>query len=357
MSLVSIFMPDLSLPSVENETDRDKKLRMVQQQHMQRMAAIASYNAYLREQNDFVPMRFWEPPPAELTGKQQLYDHVTNKLAQGEIIHPELARRYVHHVYYNEFSDIDLLLSRGGLGGMSLDDKLTLYESIAQECHSKNTEYLGALNAEMGLTDEFFAQEAEETAEFFSEQNLRYLARTHPKLIAGLEAMMTSPASLSEAAKANTYQMLSDAYCDFCEIPRKQVNCRHDPDSLLYGFYQPRNDSIMLNTNTDLFRRDPFAVIETLIHEARHGKQHEMGRAYHHGEIPRSHPSYVPARVFYANIKTVDGYVNPQYDYSGYHGQPAEIDARKAGEVAINNLRKNLPALMRQTAPAPACAL
>ena len=282
---------------------------------------------------------------------EEVYQHTTSALNQGNHVPPDLARRFLNNLHYGSFAETDPELQASGIGGLNLEAKLTLYESIAQEHNERNLQYLSALNAEMKLGSDFYTRGTKESAQFFESGNLSYLANANPNLMIGLSRLLKGQGQIKPDVKEKIYQGLIDAYCDFCEIPRKQIHFRHNKDTKLQGFYSPQDDSITMNTNTDDFRSNPVGTIETLIHEARHGKQHALANAYRTGEIPVGHPNHVAARVFHANINTVGGYIGAGRNYSAYYGQPAEVDARTAGESAVAALRKNMKHLVQNSQP------
>ncbi len=272
---------------------------------------------------------------------EELYAHATSQLEAGNHLSSATARRYLNNLMYEGFREIDPELQAKGIAGLSLDTKLILYESIAQEFHPQNLQYLMALNDEMGLARDFYACEAEESTSFFSMDNIETLQNQYPNLINSLDRLLKSPTSFNIEAKSNIFQQLVDAYCIYCEIPRLNVRCKFEEDEGLQGFYSAYDKSITLNTNTDNFRRNPLGTIETLIHEARHSKQHALAQAYRNGEIKESHSSYIAARLFHASLMTAGGYISPEFNYSGYRDQPAEMDARAAGGAAAAALKRN----------------
>lgn len=271
---------------------------------------------------------------------EELYEFVQARLEQNEHVPAELARRYVHHVFYGGFEDIDPALHRGGLEGMPLADKLVLYESIANEYDPRNIQYLSALNAELGLGADFFKREAEETASFFSERNLNFLTRTKPDMMHNLRQYLDNPQSLPDQQKEKLFQDIINSYCDFCEMPRANVICKADKNENLLGYYQSGSHNITLNTNSFCYQDDPWTMIETLIHEARHGKQHCLAQRYQRGEISPDAPSYVAARVFYANLRTTGGYICSGDGFDNYFEQPSEIDARMSGTMAVCSIAR-----------------
>jgi len=282
---------------------------------------------------------------------EEVYQQTTSVLNQDNHVSSDLARRFLNNLHYGGFAEIDPELQASGIGGLNLEAKLTLYESIAQEHNERNLQYLSALNAEMKLGNDFYTRGSRESAQFFESGNLSYLANANPNLMMGLSRLLKGQEQIKPDVKEKIYQGLIDAYCDFCEIPRKQIHFCHNKDAKLQGFYSPQDDSITMNTNTDDFRINPMGTIETLIHEARHGKQHALANAYRSGGIPAGHPNYVAARVFNANINTIGGYIGAGWNYSAYHGQPAEVDARTAGESAVASLQKNMKYLTQYLRP------
>jgi len=273
----------------------------------------------------------------------ELHDYVTGQLQNKQLVSPDLARRFLNNLHYGGFSEIDPALQAAGIVGMRLEDKLTLYESIAQERNPQNLKWLSALNAGMGLGADFYAEQAKETAKFAERENLKLLFERNPNLIVGLARLLNNPASVRDDIKEAIYQELTNAYCDFRKIPRSKVHFYNDKDPCLQGFYSPRDGSISMNRNTKNFGNNPLRTIETLIgHEAKHAQEYAIAKDLRAGKIQPGDPNYIAARVFNANINMLGGYIAADCNYEAYQNQPAEIDARTSGEAMFEILSKNV---------------
>jgi len=319
------------------------------------------------EESDFLPRKFSPlmPPPVRPqqplpfsasealyeiypTSVEEIYDHVQEKLKSNSLIEPEIARRFLENLFRGGFTDIDPALQTGGISSLNLEAKLILYESVAQECYNpedpdnlNNLKYLSALNAEMGLGEDFYLREAQKSTTFCSVENLRRLSQENPNLLSNLAKLFNNDPIRSEI-KETIYQEMVDIFCDFFHMPRKEIYFQHEENKRSLGGYVHDHNCIFLNTNSDEFQKNSIGTLETLFHEARHGMQHDLADAYRTGKIQPNHPDYAAARIFYVNIKTIGGYINANANYAAYDDQPSERDARVVGQAVVTALQQNV---------------
>jgi len=94
---------------------------------------------------------------------------------------------------------------------------------------------------------------------------------------------------------------------------------RFNQGSNKYGEYDTQSHALRLND--DLINQDtPYAAMETLHHEYRHSYQAYV--ATEHPELAQSPQQLTDFQ------KNPTGYIRPSTDYSMYHSQPIEVDAR-----------------------------
>ncbi len=94
---------------------------------------------------------------------------------------------------------------------------------------------------------------------------------------------------------------------------------RFNPGPSKYGEYDSQSHTLRLND--DLINQDtPYAAMETLHHEYRHSYQEYV--ATEHPELAQSPQQLADFQ------KNPTGYIRPSTDYSMYHSQPIEVDAR-----------------------------
>lgn len=251
------------------------------------------------------------------------------------------ARRFVNQIFYSGQDLIDL----------DVELKLNIYESLANDTtpgNENNAEYLHALNLEMGLTKDFFMAQTKEYKEFFSAENKatleqRWTELGHDGSFAEAMSRQINKVNFSLADDEEAQRLIGFTMASYAEFVGKDAPNMYlaDEDPKSCGAQWNDEDgcsNVKLNGNAAKFETGGFlAVLDTAMHEMRHGRQHDMADAYLAGTIKRGDDHYIAARVWAANLKTENGYIEPEdkvVGYNGYHKQPTEIDARNCGQAA-----------------------
>lgn len=273
-------------------------------------------------------MDFLNPPP-HFTNRAEMRAYVEEH--EGKV-DPENARRYLNHVFYSGQTETTLR-------DLPLETKLSLYEAVADEHNPRNALYLNALNEEMGLTEKFYAHNAKSIDSFFTDTPRLEAAwtdsqDTRTSYAAVMKKIVTNDPSITYEETTAALGFMAEEYANHCgvDVP-KLVYFNGRPESLGYQC----EGEIGINLSSPHFLNNPQQLINTLFHEVDHMKQHAMGQAYRDGDIGEKHQDYIAARVFAANLKTKNGYIQPQnlLGHQAYKNQPVEIAARYAGDHAV----------------------
>ena len=271
---------------------------------------------------------------------EELTSHIFKK--EGKVS-STAARKFLNNLHYEG-------LEKQALHCPNPEVKINLYEAIASDAQNDNTRNLNALNEEMGLTEEFYAKNAQSVDTFLSDTDrletawkVRYGEQTSYSKV--MKKIVNNDPSITNKETVALLEFINEEYSQHCGIEVSKLNFfEGDPNSLGYQ----REGEIGINLSSPLFKEDPKQLLNTLFHEVDHGKQCKMGQDYRDGMIERGHPDYMTARVFAANLKSNNGYIQPQnlLGHQAYKTQPAEVAARYSGERAVHiatNIHGNTP--------------
>lgn len=279
-------------------------------------------------------------------------------------ISAEDARSFVNNIYYGGFHDVfsviedainipdgrlSSFIDQHGLSAFPVELKLNLYEAIANDVagSKNNAVYLNELNREMGLTQEFYAAQTLEVQQFFAPENKEWIEAKWTQAGNGgtfedaISRQLTSINGLNDPNAQNLAAFMINAFSEFHGRPQPEVNFINENPNLC-GAAGCKTDGtavINLNMNASSFKNGNFLkVVDTAFHESKHIQQKQLGQKYLAGEIDRSHPDYVAARVFAANLESRAGYLTPDNElgHEAYENQPVEIDARASGRMAAH---------------------
>ncbi len=259
-----------------------------------------------------------------------LQAHVLDKEGKVE---PSVARRFLSNVHYGACEGLD------SLAALPLETKINLYESVAADDNPRNALYLDALNQEMGLTEAFYRREGQRAAAFFSPAHAHVLERKWQmsgnagSFGAAMNKAILHPQATSAETKKQLLGFITKSFCDYTGQKEPRLEFFRD-DPRLQGYAD--GSVVGINEAASNFSEDFLGLIMTNLHELDHGGQMELGMAYRDGRIGKSHPDYIPARVYNANLLTQSGYIPPENiaGHRAYEEQPAEIGANYAGNVA-----------------------
>lgn len=292
--------------------------------------------------------------------RRNLWDHVVRT----QYVSAQSARSFINNIYYGGFRsmlvstnppppNIEKIIKEQSLRALPLELKLKLYEAIASDPvrTEGNETYLGELNAQMGLTDDFYAQQTILVRQFFGDANkswleLKWKQAGHLGSFAeAMNAQIHSDKDLFDPQAQIITRFIIESFSDYTNRPRPDVQFIHDTELSggAAGFKKATGHYIKLNMNGYFFRGDFLEAINTCLHEQRHLLQHELARQYISGQIQRTDPNYVAARVFAANTQTKAGYLAPNNatGFYIYKNQPAEIDAELYGNTASYLVAQN----------------
>ncbi|MDE2029377.1 MAG: hypothetical protein KGI97_02315, partial [Alphaproteobacteria bacterium] len=187
----------------------------------------------------------------------------------GGRVSPTLARRFVHGVFYGAFEgrnednvertrQEELEKARQRIRALDLDLRLNLYESIAQEKHPANLRYLEALNAELGLTREFYHAQAKKARSYFERDDLesQWHVATGSKRSFANEMYLACAGIANDREKQKLAEFLVSSYAAHCgrkspcvrfiyDIPENQALFQKTPDGA---------EEILINCNTRGFQ-------------------------------------------------------------------------------------------------------
>jgi hypothetical protein len=261
--------------------------------------------------------------------------------SQNGNVSPGVARRFLNHIFYGALSITDAEQGTKGVSALPLEMKLNLYESIASDPHPHNPVYLASLNQEMGLTDAFYAQQAQSVRTFFADP-AKLEQQWKDEGFKGsfadvMHQAVTNAPRMTEGSKKDLASFMSAAYADHCGRPRPVINFyAGEPSDCGYYRHSAQNPELGVNVRSTTFLTRPSDIIDTIIHEGGHGNQHTLVDKLAAGKINPTDPDYIAARVFRANFKN-QGYISPDNiaGHDAYRYQPVEIASNFAGGLAV----------------------
>ena len=277
-------------------------------------------------------------PPSFTSGNtKDLKAHVEGNFG---IVEPQNARRYLNKIHYGEINPSIGDDALQGISKLPIEMKINLYEVLAEEGNDRNLEYLDALNQEMGLTEEFYAAQAEDVKEFFGdtkkiEKMWRAASGTRGTFAKAMNQMINHGEAMSERDKKNVLTFAAKSYAKHMGLEEPKIKFFAD-DPRLQGYFQRETGEIAFNTNSEAFKKDPMSAFNTAFHEPKHMEQCALAKAYEAGELSKTHKDYLAARVFAANMSTKGGYITADtpLGIKAYARQPSEVGARFAGDTA-----------------------
>jgi hypothetical protein len=267
--------------------------------------------------------------------------------ANGKTV-PGAARRVLHGLFYGEI-EVDGKRGPDAVAALPIETKLNFYESIASDRDPRNVGYLAALNDELGLTKAFYDRHAKLAANYFEpmfQRQREWRAAGNKGSFASLvQRLAANDKSLTRTDKERAAKFIVESFGKHIGLEKAPTVVFFEDKPELQGF--AKDGVVYVNTNSIGFNKDTSKFVDTLFHEVTHIKQGQLAVAYRAGKIPESHPDYVHARVFAANLLTESGYIPPENNiphpaiaHAAYKAQPVEVDARHSGATALAAARK-----------------
>lgn len=283
------------------------------------------------------PHGFVNRPLARAPESTRSLDEVSrNVISRKGRVDPDSARRFLNRIFYGN--------GPGSLEKLDIEFKLNLYESIAREDNPRNAVYLDALNQEMGLTKEFYLEQAATAAGFMSDENKQWLEQRWKEsgrqgtFGDAMAQAIRTPERVGTKGKTSLLGFIAASYSEYADIRAPHLEFIHAHPNL-----QGETDGrvLRINTNTPDFSGNFLGTFHTLMHELEHNRQRDLAADYKAGRIGRDHKDYIAARVFSANMDNF-GYIEPDNaaGFSAYEGQIVEVDANFAGRVATRMARQ-----------------
>lgn len=278
------------------------------------------------------------PPAYTPITDEEVKAHVESNFGA---VDPESARRYLNKVYYGKITPSIGDETKQGISKLPTEMKVNMYEALAQEGNSDNLEYLDALNQEMGLTEEFYADQAEDVKTFFAdtkkiEKMWHATSGTKGTFAAAMNQMINHGASMSEKDKKKVLTFAAKSYAKHMGLEEPKIEFFEDKPEL-HGYFKRETGVIGFNTKSDAFAKNPMQAFDTAFHEPKHMQQFKLAGDYMVGSLDANDPNYLGAHVFAAGLCTTGGYIpaDSSLGHAAYARQPTEIAARHAGKKAV----------------------
>ncbi|MBK6895540.1 MAG: hypothetical protein IPH06_02980 [Alphaproteobacteria bacterium] len=265
------------------------------------------------------------------------------------------AMNFVNKVLYS-YQDVET--GRQALADLSLETRLNLYDAIAND---KQYEFHGIIPVEVDIpgrvealdalglskgafTKELVISQEREVDAFFSADNEGNLQRQWEEAGYGYRFKDILKEGVHNRLDSNQQKAVLAFIIDSYS---RQLGVKRSGD-IVFSENSP-NSSVHLTSSGEEFLgmevgmqggRDSFLnSIDSVMHELEHMRQATLAARYAKGEISRTDPRYLEARLYAASTSVRGFYISPdEGGFQAYQAQPIEVGARWVGAYAASRV-------------------